>query len=181
MAGFIFRRRGEGMGSAGGSGGPGTGWWTRLETWLLRLTIISLLLLVVAQGAAYDNATGLYFGYGHWLEGLEAAGDGNDPTAAAFLSPAGAEVLTVSIMLVNRPGAPQARLAINGVTAALFEEPHVTIEVRPGDELWLHDDSQEDEPLVFRVVDVTPGLRSPREGTQVILGEGSVSLGRVSR
>lgn len=169
------------MGSAGDVGRQHTGWAARLESWLLRLTIICLLLLLVVQGAAFDDATGLYFGYGDWLEGLGPTGQGYDQIAAAFMSPDGAEVLTVSIMLVNRPDAPEARLTINGVTAATFGEPHVTIEVRPGDELWLHGGPTGDEPLVFRVVDATPGLQSPREGTQVVLQEGSVLLGRVQR
>lgn len=180
MAGFIIRRRGDGMG--GGAARPSALWAARLESWLLRLAIISLLLLVVIRGAAYNDEIGLYFGYGHWLEGVDPALRGDDPAAAAYLSPAGAEVLTVSIMLVNRPAAPEARLAINGVTAATFADPHVTIQVRAGDELWLHGGSPGDGPLVFRVVDAAPGLGWPREGTQVVLPEaGAVPLGRVER
>lgn len=155
-------------------------WPARFEGLVVRVLIVGLLLMMVTKALAFDDATGLYFGYGDWLDGPVQVKPGPADAATAFLSPAAVEVLTVSLTLVNEPAAPLVALYVNDVAAATFTDAHVTIEVRPGDRLVLAGPGDH-RPLIFRITDTSPGLTSPREGTQVtVQGEAAV-VGTVRR
>lgn len=155
---------------------------TKIEAVLKKIAILALLLLIVSTTADWQNDVEVFYGFNHWLQRRENRGTAlnwDRSHRAAFLSPPAEDVLTVSILLVNQPTAPEAHLVINGVPGTNFTDPHLTVEVRPGDQLVL-DGTAAQGPLSFHIVDTSPGLNSPRQGTEIAVAGNQVPLDRVT-
>ncbi|MEX2355427.1 MAG: hypothetical protein WD535_00190 [Thermaerobacterales bacterium] len=154
----------------------------QVERFLLRILILCLLLLLVSQSLLGYDATRLFVSYVDRLEGVTydpaAPALVRDTSGASFMSPAGEDVQTISIALINRPRAPHAFLIINGVAAAEFTDGQIAVEVRPGDRLEI-DGGNVAEELIFRVIDTSPGISEPRDGTELTVTSARVSLGVV--
>lgn len=135
----------------------------RAEAALLRLAVLCLLVLAVGQALLLTDARS-WLNYTYRLEGL--AYDPEDVLGALYLSRADEPVHTVTVAVVSRPSAPGVRLLLNGYAVADLAEPVAVIQVHPGDRLEL-DGSADAAPVRVRVVDVSPGLASPREGAEV--------------
>lgn len=153
----------------------------RVEGFLLRLAVLGLLLLVVSQALLGNDSMRALLSYVDQLEGVvydPATPVTGEAPGASFLSPGSIDVLTVSVALVNRPRAPGVLLRVNGVSAADFAEPHITLEVRPGDRLEI-DGRALDELLVFRIVDASPALVMPQEGMELRVEGALVPLSEV--
>lgn len=152
----------------------------RVEGFLLRVLILVLLLLVVGQSLlSYDGMRAL-FSYVDVLEGAAYDPESayGDAVGATFLSEWDARVLTVSVLLISMPSAPDAHLLVNGFAVADFEQPHLTIEVHDGDRLEI-DGRAAAEDLRFRVVDVSPELAEPVEGHEIVVQGDRKPLGVV--
>ncbi|HEX6989756.1 MAG TPA: hypothetical protein VF282_09860 [Bacillota bacterium] len=142
----------------------------RVEGFLLRALILVLLLLVIGQGLLSFESLRPLLSYVDRLEGrsYDPAELYGDAVGATFLSGEASPVLTVSVMVVSAPSAPDVHLLVNGFPVARFEEPRVTIEVNEGDRLEL-DGRGTAEVFRFRVVDAAPQLATPEQGREIIL------------
>src|SRR5690606_14521365 len=142
----------------------------RVEAFLLRVLILVLLLLVVGQGLLSYESLRPLFSYVDRLEGqtYDPRDLYGDAVGAVFLSGEGRAVLTVSLMVVSAPAAPDVHLLVNDFPVARCTDSRVTIEVNEGDRLEL-DGRGTAEPVRVRVVDTVPELAAPPQGGEVIL------------
>lgn len=154
---------------------------TLLDHWLIRVAVTAIILLLLAQALHLQSAWRPWLSYVERLEGVayEPALEFDDVIGAAYLTPGHDAVYSVTVMLIDQPAAPAARLLVNGQPIAGFEEARVTVAVRPGDRLAL-DARGHPLPLRFRIVHASPGLASPREGLTVTLRNQQYDLGIVA-
>jgi len=152
----------------------------RIEAFLLRVLILVLLLVVTAQGMLSYEALRPWLSYVDRLEGRAYDPEDlyGDAVGATFLSGEGERVLTVSLMVVSAPSAPDVHLLINGFPVARFIDPQVTIEVHEGDRLEL-DGRGTAEVVRVRVVDAAPAVTEPAQGREIILHGDRKVLGTV--
>ncbi len=149
----------------------------RVERVLLRLVILSLVLLVGGQVLLADPDMAVFLSTVDRLEGRLVLGQPEE--AAAPAGAVQARILgTVTVMVVDRPSAPEAVLLLNGERVGDFAEGLVTVEVRAGDELavQLPEGYQRTR---FRVVGVTGMVAMPRPGREAVGSSGILPLGRV--
>lgn len=152
----------------------------RVEAFLLRVLILVLLLLVVGQGLLSYESLRPLFSYVDRLEGqtYDPRDLYGDAVGATFLSGEGHTVLTVSLMVVSAPAAPDVHLLVNGFPVARFADPRVTIEVNAGDRLEL--DARGTADVVrIRVIDTVPELAEPPQGREIILHGDRKAVGTV--
>jgi len=109
-----------------------------------------------------------------WLPDREGA---EPPDLAAAPASRLAAPFTLTVVLVNKPSAPGARLLVDGQVVGTFEEAALTVAVSPGQQVEV-DGTQVPEELIFRVVGAA-GLESPALGSSVVTRGGRQSLGEV--
>lgn len=148
-----------------------TAWARTAESILIRTLIIVLLLLLAGQSLVKSENTRSFFSYVYRLEGIDYGMPviaTSDDMGATFMRSGSDDVLTITVLLLSHSSLPDARLLIDGFTIADFTEPRVTVEVNPGNHVEL-DTRGIPQGLLFRVVDVAPGISAPREGDEILV------------
>lgn len=127
-------------------------------------------LVEALEGVPWTEVTSWY--------GVASPRSGSDLAEASAVPATGqAGQPAVTIALINRREATQARLLIDGRSAGDFSHGRLTAVVRSGQELVL-DGSQVSDELQFRVVGAS-GLASPALGSSFSTQGDRRSLGRV--
>lgn len=88
-----------------------------------------------------------------------------------------ADPLTLTVVLVSKERAPEARLLLDGQVVGTFAEAALTVAVTPGQQVEV-DGTQVPEALTFRVVGAS-GLASPALGSSVVTRRSREILGEV--
>lgn len=143
----------------------------KIEEIFLRAALVLLLLVLVGQGLLRFDITRPVLSYVYRLEGIDyglPASEVQEVLGATFMRPSGWDVLTVTVALFSSPSEPGARLLIDGFVIADFTNPQVTVEVTPKNRLQL-DTRGINRGLLFRIVDASPQLASPKEGDELLV------------
>jgi hypothetical protein len=156
-------------------------WSDQVERLFMQGAIAVLVLLVLVQTLALHPALRRIL---NQLEGLEGYAWNREQVwgedvvipAAAEGRPAGA-VHTLTVVLMNRPAAPEAKLLVGGKEVGRFRQGKLTVPVAPGQPVVV-DGTGTAEALVFRVVGA-PGLAAPALGQQVTTRGDRQHLGTV--
>lgn len=153
----------------------------RVEKYLMRLVVVSLVMVVVAQGLMTDDSTRFYMSWSERMEGQ------NLPTPVVVpddkLSPStNADIKSpealLTIELSQYTSAPQAKILINGQSRYSFSRQQVLIRVKAGDTVEI-DASNCRVPLDFKIVSGSANLAYPNQG-QVFSGNQSmVMIGKI--
>jgi hypothetical protein len=154
----------------------------RVEGLLLRLVIFGLVALALVQMLAVIPPVRRTLNLREGTDGYALTQDsewwqrltGGDKAAAVSLAPTRP---SVTVVLISRDSAPEARLLVDGKAVSTFAKPSVTVSVAPGQTLTV-DGSRYGQELQFRVV-AAPGLASPKPGLQVSTHGDRMSLGTV--
>lgn len=161
----------------------------RVERFLMQLITLGLVALVLVQTLQINGQFRRWSSLVEALEGVPwtevtswygvaSPRSGSDLAEASAVPATGqAGQPAVTIALINRREATQARLLIDGQSAGDFGHGRLTAVVRSGQELVL-DGSQVSDELQFRVVGAS-GLASPALGSSFSTQGDRRSLGRV--
>jgi hypothetical protein len=138
----------------------------RVERFLLQAVILGLVALVLVQTLLISPAIRRV---ANLTEGAEGVPVEQEPAWQAVLAavadePAG--IYQVSVVLTNRPSAPDVALLVGGRKVGTFANPRLDAAVKPGQAVVV-DASRHPGSLTFRVVGVQ-GLVSPELGHEVV-------------
>lgn len=140
----------------------------RFESYLVRLAILGLVVLVMGQAVMADPA-------GRWLmtfgEPLEGRPEVVPATAAAGRS-------SVVLVLEGREAAPGVFVRVNGTPVAAFNRALVHLRVNPGDVVSI-DARCCPQPHVVKVLATGPDIVRPFPGQRVRAIGTVVALGRI--
>lgn len=148
----------------------------RVERFLLRLVVLSVLLLVAVQGLMMDDQGKRLLTAIDRLEGRLPEGESEQAVWVNAAVPRGG--VPITLHLITAESAPEARVLLNGTTVARFTTASQQVRVRPGQVLEV-DGSAYRQPLLFRVTAVDPSLTSPGLGKEVITQGDVQSFGLV--
>ncbi|HYG60499.1 MAG TPA: hypothetical protein VD902_20700 [Symbiobacteriaceae bacterium] len=166
----------------------------RVERLVMQLVILGLVGLVLVQSLAISSPVRRIAnlmegedGYAltqdspDWGRLVGLTGDDTAEAEEPQVVPVGAAAKTTSItvVLMNAPSAPKARLMVGGRVVGTFAEGTVTSRVDPG-QMVAVDGTATDEELVFRVV-AAPGLSHPPLGHEVTTRGSRQNLGTTRR
>jgi len=160
----------------------------RVERFLMQLVILGLVSLTLVQTLQVVPFIRRQISVTEALEGISTAElmawmpAGSEEAARAFgvsVTPVSSSQgpLTLTVVLVSRRSAPEARLLVDGKPVGTFASSTVTVVVMPGQKVEV-DGSQVPEELTFRVMGA-PGLLTPAPGTSVVTRGDRRSLGIV--
>lgn len=144
----------------------------RVERFLLRLVVLSLVALVGVQSLLAYGPFRPYLSYVDRLEGLE----GQPVMLKSNGGGSGGWDLTIT--LVSQPRAPRALLLLNGKEAASFERAEVTLKVKEGDLVEV-DGTLYRNPLQFRVTATAHEILEPAAGLEVVTRRSVELVGRI--
>lgn len=161
----------------------------RLEGFLFRVVVACLVVLAVSQSLMTSEASRVFLSYTEQLEGLDYRRQAPSPESpAAGPQPPGEkppgekeavlEGRTITLILVNRPAAPEAAVLVNGRSVGRFDRDRLTLEVREGDFVQV-DLTTYREIVGIRVIQVGERVLYPKVGTEVYASGVVKSLGPV--
>lgn len=161
---------------------PSHGFWTRLnraEALLVKAVLFGVVLLALVQAANDQDPIEREFKVSKLLEeqvstvtvgfgsgetfpaegtaGIAGMGSGTDGVAGV-----------ITLRLVNYFSVTGIKVLINGVEQANFLHKDVTLNVRTGDQIALDGSSFPREAEV-QILNTTPGIVNPKEGSRVLL------------
>ena len=153
----------------------------RVERYLMRLVIVSLIMVVVAQGLMTDDSMRFYMSWSERMEGQNlpapviAANEKSSPAANTDIKLP--EVL-LTIELSQQPSAPQAKILINGQARYRFSRQQVSMRVKAGDTVEI-DTSDCQVPLDFRIASGSSNLAYPNRGQVFSSNQSIVMIGKI--
>jgi hypothetical protein len=153
----------------------------RGEKYLMRLVMVSLILVVVAQGLMTDDSTRFYMSWSERMEGQNLPTPvivPDDKISSATNATIKSPEALLTIELSQYASAPQAKILINGQARYRFSRQQVLIRVKAGDTVEI-DTSDCPLPLNFKITSGSSKLAYPKQG-QVFSGNQSiVMIGRI--
>ncbi len=147
---------------------------TSLESFLIKLVVVSFSLVLISQALLSDDETRRFLSYVDRLEGSSV----NMVLSEALSYQLADDTHAVRVMLINQKQAEKAWLLINGRRVVDFSYPEVTVLVKNGDLIEI-DGQNYNEPLQFRIVQVSEELLYPKEGEEVIVTSNIGSFTRI--
>jgi hypothetical protein len=152
----------------------------RAEKYILRLAVLSMVLVVLAQGAMTAEPWRWYMSWAERMEGApveyvvqqEAVRYSYEENAALL---PGTGLVTFSIEPFS--ALPRSRLLVNGTERAVFSEPLVMLSVAPGDTIEI-DSSYYQFPVTYKVEAVSDNLAFPEAGQSYSVQQNVVVIGK---
>jgi hypothetical protein len=153
----------------------------KTEKYLMRLVILCLVAVVVAQGLMTDDTTRFYMSWSERLEGQNLPA----PVVAEpdlYLNAMEEEVTSPQVLLTIKlnqyQSAPRAKILINGQSRYSFSRQTVTFRVNAGDtvEIDTRDCSQ---PLDFVIDSGSDNLAYPNQGQVLYSNQSIVMVGKI--
>ncbi len=158
---------------------PSQGIWKRIsgvEALLVKALLLGAMLLAVVQAANSQDPIEREFKVSSLLEDQTrtaaagfGAGESASPEGAGQAAGIGSDTAgVITLRLVNYFSTTGIKILVNGVERANFLQKDVTLKVRPGDQISLDGSSFAREAEV-EVLNTTPGIVNPREGSTLLL------------
>mgnify|MGYP007050444076 CR=1 FL=1 len=149
----------------------------KAETLLMRLVVLCLVAVVVAQGLMTDDATRFYMSWSERMEGQELPAPvvaNQDLYLTTIEDDLSAAQTLLTIKLVQAQSAPAAKVLINGKSLYHFSRSQVTLRVNGGDTVEI-DTRNCSQPLTFAIDTAAGNLAYPKPG-QVFSGNQSIVM-----
>ncbi len=153
----------------------------KAEKYLMRLVVLCLVAVVVAQGLMTDDTTRFYMSWSERMEGqnLPAPVVANHDLYVTtieedFSSP---QVLLTIKLNQNQP-APGAKILINGQSRYNFSRPQVTLRLNAGDTIEI-DTRDCHLPLEFVIDAASKNLAYPNPGQAFSGNQSIVMIGKI--
>lgn len=152
----------------------------RIEKYLIRMVVLSLLLVVVAQGLMTADPIRFYMSWSERMEGqtlpvpvnasrTESTSDNSDIKSPRAL---------IGIALVKYDSLPKAQILINGKECCTFSKNQVLIRVNAGDTVEV-DASSYNFPIDFTITSGSDNLSFPVKGEVYTANQSIVMIGKV--
>jgi len=149
----------------------------KTEKFLMRLVILCLVAVVVAQGLMTDNSTRFYMSWSERMEGQDLPAPvvaENDLYVTAIDEGITSPQALLIIKLKQYQSAPKAKIMINGQSRYSFTRQQITIRVNAGDTVEI-DTRDCSMPLEFIIDSGSDNLAYPNRG-QVLSGNQSIVM-----
>jgi len=150
----------------------------RLERYLIRFIMLSLIAVVVVQGLMTNDSYRLFLSWSERMEGQEISYPANmlqgDTNKLAAQSPHARVVIAIE----SFSSLPLARLLVNGQEKQSFEQKEISVPVKGGDKLEI-DSSSYNFPVKYRVKEVSSNVGFPEADSCYTANQGVVMIGNV--
>lgn len=157
----------------------------RIEKYLIRTIIFSLLVIVVVQGIMTHDPLRLYLSWSERMEGQvveypvasdAANGTGNkqQPDILKARSPQAGIILTIE----DFSSLPRTVVMVNGSEKARFKNKEVKLLVQAGDVLEI-DSRAYNFPVKYKITNASANLSFPDRGTVYTANQGIVMIGKI--
>jgi len=153
----------------------------RIEKYLIRWAVVSLLLVVVAQGLMTADPIRFYMSWSERMEGqsLPAPVNASKIESSSVNSPAlKSPDALISLASGNNVVLPQAKILLNGKPRYAFSRSPVTIKVEAGDTVEI-DASSYNIPIEFTISSVSDNIGFPVKGDVFAANQSIVMIGKV--
>lgn len=152
---------------------------SRVERYLIRLIVLSLAAVVVAQGFMTREPFRLYLSWGERMEGqlLEypAVAERPDPVPPPAEVASPDAVLTIGIEEFS--ALPKAAVLVDGKERARFEEREVRLQVMAGEVIEI-DSTAYNFPVQYRITSVSSNLSFPEKEAVYTGNQSLVMIGK---
>ena len=153
----------------------------KTEKYLMRLVILCLVAVVVAQGLMTDDITRFYMSWSERMEGQ------NLPTPVVaenelYLTTIEEDITSPQVLLTIKlnqyQSAPQAKILINGQSRYGFSRQKITFRVSAGDTVEI-DTRDCSMPLAFTIDSGSDNLAYPNRGQVLSCNQSIVMVGKI--
>lgn len=152
----------------------------KMEKYLIRMVVLSLLLVVVAQGMMTADPIRFYMSWSERMEGqtLPAPVNASRTESAPPQSEIKSPQALLGIALVKYDSLPKAKILINGKERYTFSGSQVLIRVNAGDTVEI-DASSYNFPIDFTITSGSANLSFPVKGEVFTANQSIVMIGKV--
>lgn len=158
---------------------------TRVEKYLIRTIVISLLVIVVVQGIMTHDPLRLYLSWSERMEGqvveypvasnaANSTREKQQPDILKARSPQAGIILTIE----DFSSLPRTIVLVNGSEKARFKNKEVKLLVQAGDVLEI-DSRAYNFPVKYKIKNVSANLSFPDQGTVYTANQGIVMIGKI--
>jgi hypothetical protein len=150
----------------------------QVEKYLIRMAALSLLVLVLVQGAMTSDPIRFYLSWGERLEGqtisfpVHAAKETDE--AKSYKSGCG----YISISSEKYSSLPRTGILVNGVLVRYLDARTVEIEVRAGDTIAI-DSRAYEFPIDYKITASSSNMAYPEKGQVYTTNQSLVTVGEV--
>mgnify|MGYP000911697765 FL=1 len=157
----------------------------RVEKYLIRIIVLSLLVIVVVQGIMTHDPLRLYLSWSERMEGqvveypvagdaAESTGDKQQTDVLKAQSPQAGMILTIE----DFSSLPRTIVLVNGNEKARFQNKEVKLLLQAGDVLEI-DSRAYSFPVEYKIENTSSNLSFPERGTVYTANQGIVMLGKI--
>ncbi|HOV78634.1 MAG TPA: hypothetical protein PK728_00885 [Bacillota bacterium] len=147
----------------------GKTWVERFERVLIRLAVVSAAAVMLVQALFAGN----------YREQAAVPAISSEPVKNRIESEDILHNPVVTLQLKDFSSLPLARVLVNGEARGTFKDRYVTLHVKEGDLLEI-DGTRYELPFEVEVLDISKELDYPPAGTEIRVGSGINSIGKVS-
>lgn len=156
------------------------GYINRVEKGLIRFAVISLLIMVVAQGLMTADPIRFYLSWGERMEGQSLQFPVNsspDYSAVVVEEPQSPQAyLTLSVDRYS--SLPRTNILVNGKNKYHFSAAEVTIDIKAGDTIEI-DSTAYNFPIQYKITEVSSNLAYPESGQTYTANQTIIMVGKV--
>jgi len=152
----------------------------RIEKYLIRFVVLSLMLMVLTQGLMTSDPIRFYLSWGERMEGnkLELPASIAPPDSSTMAGEVKSPQARFNIAVEKFSSLPQAKILVNGKEKHTFSENKLTVEVNAGDTVEV-DSTAYNFPLNYKIEAVSSNLAYPQRGQSFIANQTIVMIGKI--
>ncbi|MDD3880343.1 MAG: hypothetical protein PHP26_10230 [Syntrophomonas sp.] len=158
----------------------------KVEKFLIRTIILTVLIIVVVQGAMTKDSWRFYLSLGERLEGQTIefpvnnfpVVDSRKNSANLHSQPLQSPHAEITLQVEKFSSLPRAIIMVNGEERAKFVNGEVALELNAGDVVEI-DASYYNFPLSFIVKDCSPNLAHPEKGKTFTSNQSIAMIGKI--
>lgn len=153
---------------------------SRMEKYLIRLVVLSLVVMVVVQAMMTQDQYRLFLSWGEKMEGESinypvSAAQGTIPEPSANINSPHADM---TIAIDEFSSLPRATVLVNGNKSTTFVNQEVHLQVMAGDTVEI-DSRYYNFPVNYKIINTSPNLAFPDKGSVYTGNQGIVMIGKI--
>ncbi len=153
----------------------------KIERYLIRMAVLSLLLVVVAQGLMTADPIRFYMSWSERMEGQSLPAPVSAPkvdSASPNMDNVKSPDAVLKISPNNHAALPEAVILINGKARYNFSRDQVTIRLNAGDTVEI-DARKYNYPVEFTIASASANLAFPVKGEVFTANQSIVMIGKI--
>jgi len=152
----------------------------RVEKYIIRFAVLSMVLMVIAQGLMTADPIRFFLSWGERMEGenLELPASIAEPESSTTAGEVKSPQARFSITVDKFSSLPLAKILVNGKEKYAFTAQPLTVEANAGDTIEI-DSTAYNFPLNYKIGSVSTNLAYPQRGQSFAANQTIVMLGKI--